>query len=54
VAGAPGTVFQLHGHPGGEEIFVLDGVFQDKHGSYPVSSWQLAAQSTGQRAPALE
>ena len=36
---APGTVFQPHGHPGGEEIFVLDGVFQDEHGTYPVGSW---------------
>lgn len=36
---APGTVFQPHVHPGGEEIFVLDGVFQDEHGSYPAGSW---------------
>ena len=36
---APGTVFQPHGHPSGEEIFVLAGVFQDEHGSYPASSW---------------
>jgi anti-sigma factor ChrR (cupin superfamily) len=36
---APGTVFQPHGHPGGEEILVLDGVFQDEHGSYPTGSW---------------
>ena len=35
----PGTVFQPHGHPGGEEILVLDGVFQDEHGSYPSGSW---------------
>ena len=36
---APGTRFQLHGHPGGEEIFVLDGVFQDEQGTYPAGSW---------------
>ncbi|MFO7628359.1 MAG: cupin domain-containing protein [Prochlorococcaceae cyanobacterium] len=36
---APGTVFQPHGHPGGEEIVVLEGVFQDKQGSYPAGSW---------------
>ena len=36
---APGTVFQPHSHPGGEEIFVLEGVFQDEHGSYPSGSW---------------
>jgi anti-sigma factor ChrR (cupin superfamily) len=36
---APGTAFQPHGHPGGEEIFVLDGVFQDEQGRYPAGSW---------------
>jgi anti-sigma factor ChrR (cupin superfamily) len=38
-AWVPGTVFHPHGHAGGEEIFVLDGVFQDEHGSYPAGSW---------------
>jgi len=36
---APGTHFQPHGHPGGEEILVLEGVFEDEHGSYPAGSW---------------
>jgi anti-sigma factor ChrR (cupin superfamily) len=36
---APDTVFQPHTHPGGEEIWVLDGVFEDEHGSYPKGSW---------------
>lgn len=36
---APGTRFQPHSHPGGEEILVLDGVFQDEHGRYPAGSW---------------
>jgi anti-sigma factor ChrR (cupin superfamily) len=36
---APGTVFQPHRHAGGEEIFVLDGVFQDERGTYPAGSW---------------
>jgi len=36
---APGTVFQPHGHPGGEEILVLEGVFQDEHGTYPAGGW---------------
>jgi anti-sigma factor ChrR (cupin superfamily) len=36
---APGTQFQPHSHPGGEEILVLEGVFQDEHGNYPVGSW---------------
>jgi anti-sigma factor ChrR (cupin superfamily) len=36
---APDTVFNRHVHPGGEEIFVLEGVFHDEHGSYPAGSW---------------
>jgi anti-sigma factor ChrR (cupin superfamily) len=36
---AAGTVFTPHSHPGGEEILVLDGVFQDEHGVYPGGSW---------------
>ena len=36
---APGTVFQPHVHRGGEDIFVLEGVFQDEHGTYPAGSW---------------
>jgi anti-sigma factor ChrR (cupin superfamily) len=36
---APSTVFQPHGHPSGEEILVLSGVFQDDLGSSPAGSW---------------
>ncbi len=36
---APHTVFTPHTHPGGEEIFVLDGVFRDEHGEYPAGTW---------------
>ena len=36
---APGTFFNPHRHYGGEEIFVLDGVFEDEHGRYPAGSW---------------
>ncbi len=35
----PGTHFQPHQHWGGEEIFVLEGVFQDEHGQYPAGTW---------------
>ncbi len=35
----PGTMFQRHSHPGGEEILVLDGVFEDEHGRYPKGTW---------------
>ena len=36
---APGTRFQPHRHWGGEEIFVLDGVFADELGRYPQGTW---------------
>ena len=36
---APGTQFPDHNHWGGEEIFVLEGVFEDEWGSYPQGTW---------------
>lgn len=36
---APQTYFNPHRHYGGEEIFVVDGVFEDEHGRYPAGSW---------------
>ena len=36
---SPDTIFNPHVHPGGEEIFVLQGVFHDEHGSYPTGAW---------------
>ncbi|NDI84263.1 cupin [Undibacterium sp. B2R-29] len=36
---APGTQFKPHRHFGGEEIFVLEGVFQDEFGDYPAGTW---------------
>lgn len=36
---APGTRFIPHQHWGGEEILVLDGVFQDEQGCYPAGTW---------------
>lgn len=35
----PGTIFGRHGHYGGEEIYVVEGTFQDEYGSYPAGSW---------------
>ncbi len=35
----PNTIFNPHVHPGGEEIFVLEGVFHDEHGSYTSGTW---------------
>jgi anti-sigma factor ChrR (cupin superfamily) len=36
---APGTRFADHAHWGGEEIFVIEGTFQDEHGDYPAGTW---------------
>lgn len=36
---APRTYFNPHRHYGGEEIFVVEGVFEDEHGRYPAGSW---------------
>ncbi|RYG89993.1 cupin [Loktanella sp. IMCC34160] len=36
---APGSHFSAHTHSGGEEFLVLDGVFQDEHGDYPVGTY---------------
>jgi anti-sigma factor ChrR (cupin superfamily) len=36
---APQTYFNPHRHNGGEEIFVVNGVFEDEHGRYPAGSW---------------
>ncbi len=52
---APGSSFSPHMHGGGEEFFVLEGVFQDEHGDYPTgyyvrnppSSSHTPATSTG-------
>ncbi|QGX96880.1 cupin [Roseovarius faecimaris] len=35
----PGTVATPHTHVGGEEIFVLEGGFEDEHGHYPTGTW---------------
>jgi anti-sigma factor ChrR (cupin superfamily) len=33
------TIFQAHQHIGGEEIYVLEGTFEDEFGSYPKGTW---------------
>jgi len=35
----PDSHFSSHIHTGGEEFIVLEGVFQDEHGDYPVGSY---------------
>ena len=36
---APNLRFSPHEHAGGEEIFVLDGMFADEHGQYPAGTY---------------
>lgn len=36
---AEDSSFKSHVHSGGEEFFVLDGVFQDEHGDFPAGSY---------------
>src|SRR3954462_4926656 len=36
---APGSQFSPHTHGGGEEVSVLDSVFQDEHGDFPAGSY---------------
>jgi anti-sigma factor ChrR (cupin superfamily) len=36
---APGTRLERQDHPGGEEILVLDGSFDDELGRYSKGTW---------------
>lgn len=36
---APGSTFAPHTHDGGEEYIVLEGVFQDEDGDFPVGTY---------------
>lgn len=36
---APNSEFSAHEHTGGEEFFVLEGVFSDEHGDYPAGTY---------------
>jgi anti-sigma factor ChrR (cupin superfamily) len=47
---APHTRFIPHAHPGGEEIFVLDGAVEDEEGRYATGSW-LRNPPGSQHAP---
>lgn len=50
---APGSRFPRHGHPGGEEFLVLEGVFQDESGDFPAGTYVRNPPGTG-HAPASE
>lgn len=39
VSYAPHSSFSRHTHAGGEEFFVLNGVFSDEHGDYPAGTY---------------
>jgi len=36
---AAGSQIELHDHPRGEEIYVLEGELADEHGRYPAGTW---------------
>lgn len=36
---APRTYFHAHRHYGGEEVLVVEGVFEDENGRYPTGTW---------------
>ena len=36
---SPGVRFKRHGHPGGEELLVLEGSLADEYGHYPKGTW---------------
>ncbi len=46
---APGSNFPSHGHPGGEEILVLSGVFSDEDGHYPAGHYLRNAPGSSHR-----
>jgi len=37
----PRSTFHAHAHPDGEEILVIEGVFSDEHGDWPVGTYLL-------------
>jgi hypothetical protein len=51
---APGSAFPEHAHDGGEEILVLEGVFQDEHGDYPAGSYFRNPPGTAHSPAAAE
>lgn len=44
---APESRFPHHGHPGGEEFLVLEGIFQDETGDFPAGSYVRNPPGTG-------
>ncbi|GHC33835.1 cupin domain-containing protein [Aidingimonas halophila] len=50
---APNSHFPRHQHPGGEEIFVLSGVFSDEEGDYP-AGWYVRNPPGSSHQPSSE
>jgi anti-sigma factor ChrR (cupin superfamily) len=44
---APESRFSRHAHPGGEEFLVLEGIFQDETGDFPVGTYVRNPPGTG-------
>jgi anti-sigma factor ChrR (cupin superfamily) len=51
---APGTYFNAHRHLGGEEILVVDGVFEDEHGRYPKGYWLRSPHMSAHKPFSIE
>ena len=51
---APETRFNPHRHFGGEEILVLEGVFEDEFGKYPVGTWIRSPHMSGHHPFSIE
>ncbi len=51
---APGSAFSAHTHTGGEEFLVLEGVFQDEHGDFPVGTYVRNPPTTSHTPSAAE
>ncbi|MCH7820862.1 MAG: cupin domain-containing protein [Proteobacteria bacterium] len=47
---APNTPFKEHTHPGGEEVFVIEGCFCDEYGDYPAGTWLRNPDQNSHRA----
>lgn len=51
---APGTRFNPHRHYGGEEILVLEGVFEDDSGRYPAGTWMRSPHLSAHQPFSIE
>jgi anti-sigma factor ChrR (cupin superfamily) len=45
--------FHAHNHLGGEEIYVIEGTFQDQYGKYPKGTW-IRSPDNSQHTPFVE